>query len=548
LKRLPAFIAGIVIFLLLAGGALFWAISLIDGIYNYRSPLHDNPPQSGTALGQPATRQVVFVLIDALRLDTSLDKTVMPTLNQLRQQGASAQMHSRPPSYSEPGYSCLFTGAWPDLSDGPAVNLDYEEIPTWTQDNLFSAAARSGLKTAISGYYWFEKLVPQSAVTTSFYTPGEDQVADRQVVDAALPWIASGQYQLTLIHIDQVDYAGHHEGGPRDPRWNQAASRADALLSEILSKLDLSKDTVLVVSDHGQIDAGGHGGPEPVTLLEPFVLAGAGVKPGSYGDVQMVDVAPTLASLLGTNLPASTQGQVLAKMLNLPASTTAALPGAVIAQQTQLLTGYGRAIGVTVTVPKGSVVAAYQAEIESAQDARANAARLPRGILSAVIIALPLFLILRHRRRTVLWFLAGALIYIALFNLGYAVLEGKTYSLSSVTGQTDLILTIVITAGVSLLIAWIVCAVGSGMFRQSPLPAARAAQGLFSITIYLLLIPVLVHFTWNGAVPTWILPEFWSAFIALLSMIQIMIVSILGMILMGLTSVIASLARRFSQL
>ena len=126
MKRIPAFITGVIIFLLLAAGAYFWATSLIDSMYNYRSPLQDSPPRPGTALGQPATHQVVFVLIDALRYDTSLNTNVMPVLNQLRQQGASARMNSRPPSFSEPGYSCLFIGAWPDVSDGPAVNLDYD--------------------------------------------------------------------------------------------------------------------------------------------------------------------------------------------------------------------------------------------------------------------------------------------------------------------------------------------------------------------------------------------------------------------------------------
>ena len=79
-------------------------------------------------------------------------------------------------------------------------------------------------------------------------------------VDAALPWLQSAEYQLVLIHLDQVDYAGHHEGGPQDPRWNQAAQRADDLLAEILAAVDLEQDTLLVVSDHGQIDPGGHGG------------------------------------------------------------------------------------------------------------------------------------------------------------------------------------------------------------------------------------------------------------------------------------------------
>ncbi len=541
MKRLPAFIAGIVIFLLLPVGVYFWTTGLIDGMYDFRSPLHVNPPLPGAALGQPATRQVVFVVIDALRYDTSMKADVMPALNQLRQQGASARMHSRTPSFSQPGYSCLFIGAWPDVSDGPALNQDvFEKIPTWTQDNLFTAAARSGYKTAVSADKSFQKLIPQSAVAVSNYISGSDQSYDRQVVDAALPWLASGQYRLTFIQLSQVDYAGEYEGGPHDPNWDLAATRADSLLGEILAQLDLSKDTILVVADHGQIDAGGHGGPEPVNLLEPFVLAGAGVKRGNYGEVQMVDVAPTVAALLGTALPASTQGQVQTKMLKLPADTLAALPAAVTAQQTQLLTDYARAIGVTVTVPKGSDVAAYQAEIASAQAARTDAERLPRGVLSAAILLLPLYLILSHRRKTVLWFLAGGLIFVALFNLGYVVLEGKTYSLSSVTDQMSLILSVAIPAAVALVIAWIVCALGTGMFRQAPLPAARAAQGLFSITIFLLLIPVLVHLTLNGAVPTWILPEMWTAFVALLSMVQILIVALLGLILMGLTSLIAS--------
>ncbi len=544
MKRIPAFIAGIVIFLLLAAGAALWAFGLMEGMYNYRSPLHDNPPQPGQALGQPATRQVVFVVIDALRYDTSMKADVMPVLNQLRLQGASARMHSRTPSYSQPGYSCLFIGAWPDVSDGPALNQDtFEKIPTWTQDNLFSAAARSGFKTAVSADKSFQKLIPQSAVAISNYVSGSDQAADRLVVDAALPWLASGQYRLVFIQLSQVDYAGENEGGPHDPHWDQAATRADGLLEEILKVLDLSKDTILVVADHGQIDAGGHGGPEAINLLEPMVLAGAGVRRGNYGDVQMVDVAPTVAALLGTNLPASTQGQVHSEMLKLPSATLSALPAAVTAQQTQLLTDYARSIGVTVKIPEGSDVAAYQAEIASAQAARSDAERLPRGILSAAILALPLYLILSHSRRTVLWFLAGAVIYVALFNLGYAVLEGKPYSLSWVLSEMGLILTLVITSAVSVVIAWIAWGLGSGTFRQAPLPAARAAQGMFSMTIYLLLIPLLVHFTLNGAVPSLTLPEMWTAYVGLLSLVQILFVAVLGLILMGLTSLIASWVR-----
>ena len=100
-------------------------------IFAYRSPLKESAPPAGlapVAHGQSGSQRVVLVLIDALRWDTSMDAAVMPALKLVRAQGASALMHSRPPSYSQPGYATLLTGAWPEINDGPPVNLDTAEI------------------------------------------------------------------------------------------------------------------------------------------------------------------------------------------------------------------------------------------------------------------------------------------------------------------------------------------------------------------------------------------------------------------------------------
>jgi len=102
-KRLAGLIAGILALLGLAVLAYFWATGLFASLEAYRSPLHSNPPAPGESLGQPAARRVVFVLIDALRTDTAQNAAVMPVLDQLRQQGASANVHSRPP---------VFLGTW----------------------------------------------------------------------------------------------------------------------------------------------------------------------------------------------------------------------------------------------------------------------------------------------------------------------------------------------------------------------------------------------------------------------------------------------------
>jgi hypothetical protein len=533
--------------LILAVGAYFWATGLLDSIFEYRSPLQNNPPQPGEPLDTALTRRVVLVLVDALRNDTSQKGDVMPFLGELRQQGAWATMHSRPPSYSEPGYTVLLTGAWPDLSDGPPINLDYEEIPTFTQDNLFSAAQRAGLRTAISGYYWFEKLVPQEAVTASFYTPGEDQEADRQVVEAAMPWLDDPSYQLILIHLDQVDYAGHHEGGPQDPRWDAAAARSDDLLRQIAAKLDFSQDTLVVLSDHGQIDQGGHGGQDAITLIEPFVMVGAGVKPGEYPDVQMVDVAPTLAAILGANIPATSQGHVRTEMLTFTPQQVQTIQAALQDQQASLLAAFQEATGKALPQPSktGDPVDAHQASLQSAYAfSGLLSERLPRLLIAVGILTLIVFALVRMRDRGLAWMLGAALLYILLFNLRYALIDGRTYSLSSVLSANELILYVAATAAIALVISWLVFSLGYKVFKQGPAQAANLVLDWILATLALLAIAVLWNFVVNGILVTWRLPEFLSMFLGFISLLQILLVSVVGLLLTGITSLAAWVRNR----
>jgi len=545
MKHAMKWIFGIVIFLGIAAGSYFWATGLIDSNFNYRSQIKDNPPSPGDPLGTPSTERLVVVLIDALRYDTSLKADVMPTLNQLREIGASALMHSQPPSFSEPGYTTLLTGAWPEINDGPVFNLDYEDIPTFTQDNLFSSAHRNGWTTAISGYYWFEKLVPQSDVDFSFYTPGEDHAADVEVMDAALPWLENNEAQLILIHLDQVDYAGHHEGGPLSPNWDAAAKRTDDMLAEILSKLDLSKDTLVVLSDHGQIDAGGHGGQDPVCLLEPFVIAGAGVYPGKYPDIQMVDVAPTLAALLGSNLPASTQGSVQTEMLDLPQDVLSALPNTTGDQQLRLLTSYSRALGKESTalkLLKSNSVDDTQEVIKSLRTTRLFSDRFKRAIPTAILLAVVLTMLIRQRKSGSISWVLGGLIFVLLFNLRYALLDKKVYSLSSIISQMDLIMYIGITSAVALFLVWIIINLYNKTFSGNAGDNGLKTLWLGLTVVFIAGLPVIASYLLNGALVTWTLPDYLTSFLALIGLIQVLVISALTPLLAGITILINVLA------
>jgi len=541
-KRINWFILGLFGLPLLAVVAYLWATNLMDSAQSYRSPLANNPPSSGQALGASLTRRVVIVLIDALRYDTSTNSAVMPFLNELRAQGASALMHSQPPSFSAPAWTTLLTGTGPELNDSQLFNPpDDFSVRVLTQDNVFAAAHRLGLNTAVSGYIWFEGMLANSTVTSGFYSPGEDNSADIQVVSTALPWL-TGDYQLVLIHLDQLDYAGHYQGGPLAPNWNAAATRTDSLLRQIVAQLDLAQDTVLVVSDHGQIDRGGHGGPEPVTLLEPFVLAGAGVVPGDYGAVNIVDVAPTLAALLGMNIPASNQGRVLITMLTLTSTQNAAIQEALKAQQSGLFAAYTKAIGSTASVGSGDILSATEAAMIQARLARLGGERIWRNMLAALLAILPGYLLFLRKDRQVLWLLAGAGSFFLVFNLRYAVIDGLTYSLSSYNaGAAYLLLYNATTAAIAVVLGWLVSMFGLRAFKAGPRKAAETALGYLWFTLYLVALPILLSFAINGLTVTWTLPEWQTLFFGLLSLIQSLVVASLGLLLVAFSALLGRL-------
>ena len=546
MKNSLKLIVRLVLVLAISAGAVFLAFALMDNLYEYRSPISESNLIPGRSFGDPMAERVVFVLVDALRYDTTQKIEVMPFLNQLRNQGASAIMHSQTPSFSSPGYGTSLTGAWPYLSDTPPFNVTYEEFRPFTQDNIFSSAKRHGLRTAASGYYWFEKLIPAKALDTGFFTEEYDQKADRLVVDATIPWLESDQYNLIFIHLDQVDTAGHHEGGPQGDRWNQAANRVDSLLAEIVAEMDFSKDVLVVSSDHGQIDAGGHGGQDPITMIEPFIMVGSKIKAGVYDDMQMVDIAPTIAALLGVNSPASTQGRVLTEMITMPRSELNELKNETARQQSQLLAAYATAIGqplpaeVTNADPN-LTVKDYQTVLVNMQQAKLNRERLIRFGIAALVLIVSLLLVWKLKPKGWLKLVFAAILFTGLFHASYITFGLKLYSHSIIVDQLQLLL----SNGIITLIALAITLLLFTFQNWIAMDVKQNFIKILDIGLFLMLvtaIPLVAHILWDGLFSTWMLPNIELHYLALLSLIQIIFIGI-GLVLISLAAGIILISR-----
>jgi hypothetical protein len=243
---------------------------------------------------------------------------------------------------------------------------------------------------------------------------------------------------------------------------------------------------------------------------------------------------------LGANFPASAEGQVQATMLNLSTAYGARIHTAEIAQKALLFKAYTTAINSQPTRPPNPAEPfTYVIGMDSARTNRLAHERVWRNVAAITLAVLPAYFLVISGKKYLLGLAGGAVIYILLFNFRYAILDGRTYSLSSVNGQTWLINYTAVTAFIALTLGWLFALLRSHAFQTGPRKAAGASLGFVFFTIYLLALPILVNFAVNGILVTWTLPEFYTSYIALLSLMQWIFVAAFGLALTGAAALIA---------
>jgi predicted AlkP superfamily pyrophosphatase or phosphodiesterase len=122
-------------------------------------------------------------------------------------------------------------------------------------------------------------------VPTSFEDGGDGCSADRsdekrfRTADYALRR-QEQPYKLFLAHFSDVDMQGHCYGVTKEynerDSYQAAVTNKTRLITSLLQAVNdhpLSNDTVVIVtSDHGHIDAGGHGGNADVLRDVPLIV------------------------------------------------------------------------------------------------------------------------------------------------------------------------------------------------------------------------------------------------------------------------------------
>jgi hypothetical protein len=181
---------------------------------------------------------------------------------------------------------------------------------------------------------------------------------------------------------------------------------ADHALGRALARVDLSQDAIIVTADHGHTNRGGHGGVEPEVMYVPLIAAGAGIKPGaSANDARLIDIAPTVAALLGIPAPGHGLGRTLDELLDTDAQSINARR---LADQQR--------VAVTSAIVAGAEAHAAVAVLEN-RALRIGA--VVGGALLAIVLAMVLF-----KRRALRFDLRAMVVSVPAFFVVYYALIG----------------------------------------------------------------------------------------------------------------------------
>ncbi len=250
------------------------------------------PPSAlagGIGASGGAARSLHVLFIDGLRADFV---PRMPHLSRMASMGASRALIADFPSMTYAGATTLATGVTP-LYSGVRLNDTQPWVPL---DSLSQRADAAGIDVFIDGEE-LDDFVLLMRPTRDFTAGG---------------WAEAGAGEgrrLSWLYFEAVDRAGHQHGAASE-QYAEAVAQADARVGALLERLDPARDALVVVSDHGHLDAGGHGGDEPEVVTAAFVAFGRPfVKGGGRGGAApMRDFAPTVAAALGIAAPSGAFG------------------------------------------------------------------------------------------------------------------------------------------------------------------------------------------------------------------------------------------------
>ena len=257
------------------------------------------------------TSRVLVIGVDGVRLDV-LRASSTPNIDAVAAAGflAPIRIDDGTPTWSGPCWATVATGVSAD-KHGIHHNVftghrlaEYPDFLTLAslsgRRSYLSVGSWEPLATAACGGPLFA--APDRLTFTSYGTDCDR--GDAAAVRDACRELAEADYAVSFVYLGDVDEVGHEHGVGE--LYTAALERADervgALLAAIRSRPEYATEnwTVILVTDHGHVDEGGHGGGSDAERTAWVAASGPGIEAGAaHGPVRHVDIAAHVFETLG---------------------------------------------------------------------------------------------------------------------------------------------------------------------------------------------------------------------------------------------------------
>jgi hypothetical protein len=278
----------------------------------------DSPNAAGTGLAQ--TSRVRVVLIDGLSAANTRD---LPAWRSVCDRGLTLEVDVGFPTVSLPVEVALWSGLTQQQtgivmrSDRPLVPPLVGGIPARVPGSIAIAEDHGWIVRSLN----FADTRPPA--DPSDPAKDADPVAWRKSWQARAHDAVVGDARLVFVHILRVDTIGHRVGRA-SPAYAATAGEADAIVADLVAAAPDARWFLL--SDHGHLDAGGHGGEERELRVVEHCIAGPGIARGRGGPLHVVDIARALADSVGVAIDARSPGRPLTTALAAPLAGDQAVP------------------------------------------------------------------------------------------------------------------------------------------------------------------------------------------------------------------------------
>ena len=267
--------------------------------------------------GGNATKKVLVIGIDGIRVDI-LAETNTPNIDKLIAEGFfSDQARTNVRTLSGPGWSSMLIGARTDKHLVDSNNLtgnDYATYPEFltrlervdSSFNTFAVVDWEPLGTTASGGPLFSEAVDELL----FFDGSEEGYhrADSLSVAAAVDRLENEDVDAAFVYIGDADEVSHATG-TYAPEYRSAIEEADVLVGRLVAAIQArptyaDEDWLILVStDHGRDEEGGHGGDSDQERTIFFLAHGPSVVREPIETApNIVDVAVTALIHLGVEI------------------------------------------------------------------------------------------------------------------------------------------------------------------------------------------------------------------------------------------------------